>query len=251
MSARFAAEALGVATVATIDDGDPYTWGLANAMADTFVSLGGEVVLRAEISKGATDMSDTLNAIAESGAELVYFPLFAPEAILLAQQAANAPGLEDTILMSADAAYSLYFAETTGEAAIGIYMAAPHVTGEAYEAFVDTWRREIDGAGPTGGFHAHGYDAANLLFDAVAAVAEERADGTLVIGRQALRDALAAVEDYAGLTGSLTCQDESPHAGDCATGEALAILQLTAAEVHDGNWPPAVVWSAAMAHDES
>ena len=200
LSARFAAEALDVAAVATIDDGDPYTQGLANAMADTFVSLGGDVVLRDEISKGATDMSDALNAIAESGAELVYFPLFAPE---------------------------------------------------AYEAFVETWRQEIDEAGPTGGFHAHGYDAANLLFDAVEAAAEERADGTLVVGKQALRDALAAVEDYEGLTGSLTCQDESPHAGDCATGEALAILQLTAAEVHDGNWPPAVVWSAAMADDGS
>ena len=122
--------------------------------------------------------------------------------------------------------------------------------GEAYEAFVEAWRREIDEAGPSGGFHAHGYDAANLLFAALETAAVEREDGTLVIGRAALREALAAVENYPGLTGLLTCQDESPHAGDCATGEALAIFQLTAAEVDDGNWPPPVVWTAAMAEGE-
>ena len=241
LSAQFAARALNVAKIATVDDGDPYTMGLASAMADTFIGLGGEVVLRGVISKGATDMSEVISAIAESGAELVYFPLFAPEAILLTQQVAAAPALADTIMMTADAAYSTYFAQTAGEAAIGIYVAAPHVSGEAYEAFVETWKREIDEAGPSGGFHAHGYDAAHLLLDAAVAVSIERADGTLVIGRGALREALSALEDYAGLTGSLSCQDESPYAGDCATGEALAIFQLGAAEVHEGNWPPPVV----------
>ena len=250
LSARFAVTALNVTTVAVIDDGDPYTMGLASAMADTFVGLNGEVVLRGKISKGATDMSALLNEIAESGADLVYFPLFAQEAILLAQQLANRPGMEDTIMMTADAAYSTYFAETAGEAAIGLYVAAPHVAGEAYDAFLESWRREIDEAGPSGGFHAHGYDATNLLLDAVESVATERDDGTLMIGREAMRAAIAAVEEYPGLTGSLTCRDESPYAGDCATGEALAILQFTAEEVDAGNWPPPVVWTASMAEGE-
>lgn len=250
LSAQFAALALEVETVATVDDGGPYTMGLANAMADTFERLGGKVVLRGQTSKGAADMSAVLSAIAESGAELVYFPLFSPEAILLAQEAAASPALEDLILMTADAAYSTYFAQTAGDAALGIYVAAPHVAGDAHDALVETWKREIDEAGPTSGFYGHGYDAANLLLDAVEAVAQERENGALVIGRAALRDALSAVEDYPGVTGSLTCQDESPHAGDCATGEALAILQLTAAEIHDGSWPPPVVWTASMAAAE-
>ena len=247
LSAQFAVTALAVSTVATVDDGDPYTRGLASAMADTFAELGGEVLLRGVISKGDTDMSAVLGAIAEGEAELVYFPLFSEEATLFAQQLRTTPGLEDAIMMTADGAYSLSFAETTGEAAIGIYVAAPHIAGEAHDAFVETWRREIDEAGPTGGFHAHAYDAANLLLDALESVAIEREDGTLTIGRSALRAALSSVENYPGLTGALTCQDESPYAGDCATGEALAIMQLTADEVHNGNWPPPVVWTASMA----
>ena len=250
LSAQFAVTILNADSLATIDDGDPYTKGLASAMADTFESLNGEVVFRGEISRGATDMSGVLGAIAKSGADLVFFPVVATEAQFIAKQRANTPGLEDTIMMTADAAFSTYFAQIAGEAAIGIYVSGPHVSGEAYEAFLHTWRQEIDEAGPTGGFHAHGYDAANLLLDAVEAVATERDDGTLVIGRQALREALAAVENYAGLTGSLTCQEESPYAGDCATGEALAIFQYTGAEINDGNWPPPVVWTAAMASAE-
>ncbi len=247
LSARFAASVLGVETIATIDDGDPYTRGLAGAMADTFVSLGGAVVLRGQINRGDTDMSAVLNAVAEAGAELVYFPVFANEGHRIVKQLAETPGLEDTIMMSADGAFTRSFAQDAGEAGIGLYVAGPQVSGAAYDAYVDAWRREIDESGPSGGFHAHGYDAANLLFAALEAVAVEREDGALIIGRAALRDAMSAVEDFPGLTGSLSCQEESPHAGDCATGEALAIFQLSAAEVHDGDWPPPVVWTASMA----
>jgi len=42
-------------------------------------------------------------------------------------------------------------------------------------------------------------------------VPDARADGTLHIGRQALRDALYATSGYQGLTGSLTCDEY----GDC------------------------------------
>ena len=247
LSARFAAEVLGVSRVATIDDGDPYTRGLAGAMADTFSSLGGDVVYRGQISRGDSDMSAVLDAIAEAGAELIYLPLFSRETQLIVQQLSETPTLEDTLMMSADGAFNKSFVQDAGEAGIGLYVAGPYVSGEAYDAFVEAWRREIDEAGPTGGFHAHGYDAANLLFAALESVAVEGEDGALIIGRAALRAALSAVEDYPGLTGSLTCQEESPHAGDCATGEALAIFQLTTAEVHDGNWPPPVVWTASMA----
>lgn len=241
LSAQFALS-LDVSKVATIDDGGPYTSGLAGAMAHTFSDMGGEVVFQGAISRGATDFSETVSAIAASGAELVYFPVFETDATLIAQQLRDAPGLEDLIRMTADGAFAKSFAQGVGEAGIGLYIAGPHVSGEAYDAFVETWRREIDEAGPSGGFHAHSYDAANLLLDAAEAVALERDDGTLVIGRGALREALSAVENYPGLTGSLSCQDESPHAGDCATGEALAIFQLGAAEVHEGNWPPPVVY---------
>jgi branched-chain amino acid transport system substrate-binding protein len=245
MAAQFAIEVLEAGTLATIHDGDPYTEGLASVMADTFAELEGEVVFQGAVSKGDTDMTAILTEIAASNPDVVYFPVFEPESNFIAAQLVNTPGLEDAIMVTADGSLVASFPENTGEAAIGVYMSGPSVTGEAYENFLALWDEEIGGVPPSG-FHAHAYDATNMLLDAVEAVAVEEEDGSLTIGRQALRDALDGVMGYEGLTGLLTCQTESPFAGDCATGEALAVFEITEAEVNEDAWPPAVIWDLSM-----
>lgn len=245
MAAQFAIEELGATTLATIHDGDPYTEGLATVMADTFDEMGGEVVFQGAVSKGDTDMTAILTEIAATDPDVVYFPVFEPESNFIAAQLVNTPGLEDTTMMTADGSLVATFPENTGDAAVGVYMSGPSVTGEAYDEFLAMWEEEIGGVPPSG-FHAHAYDATNLLLNAVEEVAVEADDGSLVIGRQALRDALSDVEAYQGLTGELSCQDESPYAGDCATGTALAIFQITEAEVNEDAWPPEVVWTLSM-----
>ena len=249
MAAQFAKEVLQAGTLAVIHDGDPYTEGLAIVMADSFAELGGEVVFQGAVSKGDTDMTAILTEIAASGPDVLYFPLFEPESNFIAAQLVTTPGLEGTIMMTADGSLVADFTANTGDAALGIFMSGPSVTGEAYEDFLAKWDEEYGGVPPSG-FHAHAYDATNMLLDAVEAVAHEEDDGSLVIGRQALRDALSAVVGYEGLTGALTCQSESPFAGDCATGTALAIFEITQAEV-DGGWPPAVVWDLSMSMMDS
>ena len=245
MGAQFAVQQLQAGAVATIHDGDPYTEGLAVVFANTFAGLNGDVVFQGAVSKGDTDMTAILTEIAASGPDVVYLPVFVPESEFIASQLRTTPGLEAAVMMTADGSFSAGFAQNTGDAAVGVVMTGPYVSGEAYDAFLVTWEEEIGGQPPSG-FHAHAYDAANILLDAVEAVAEEGDDGSVTIGRQALRDAVAAVEDYDGLTGSLTCQEESPFAGDCATGAALAVFEITEAEV-GGAWPPAVIWSMADA----
>ena len=64
-------------------------------------------------------------------------------------------------------------------------------------------------------------------------------DGTVLVGRQALRDAMAATAGFDGLSGNLTCTPT----GDCATGEALGVFEITSAEINDGNWPPEAIWT--------
>ena len=73
--------------------------------------------------------------------------------------------------------------------------------------------------GPEGA-HAYAYDATVLLLSAIDEVAEELDGGGLSIDRQALRDALLAVENRRGLTGTLTCD----RFGDCAD-QAFSIVQ--------------------------
>ena len=82
--------------------------------------------------------------------------------------------------------------------------------GPAYDAFVSRHETKYNES-PTTPYHAHTYDAINMLLNAIEAVAVQGADGTLHVGRKALRDALYATSGYQGLTGSLTCDAY----GDC------------------------------------
>jgi ABC-type branched-subunit amino acid transport system substrate-binding protein len=86
-AAEYAFEELGVTRAATIHDGDPYTQGLAEAFGKSFQELGGEVTLATAINVGDTDMRPVLTEVQNSGAEIIYFPIFEPEGNFIADQA--------------------------------------------------------------------------------------------------------------------------------------------------------------------
>jgi len=64
-----------------------------------------------------------------------------------------------------------------------------------------------------------------MLLAAIEKVAIQDYDGTLHIGRQALRDALYGTRNFEGITGNLTCDQY----GDCADPE-IAVNQITNGE---------------------
>ncbi len=243
--AQFAVYALEAKTLATVHDGDPYTEGLSRAVADTFAELGGDVVFEGAVNKGDTDMSSILTEIAVLQPDVIYVPLFEPESNFFAAQMTHIVGLEDTTIIGGAASFSSSYPENTGEAAVGIYVSGPLVSGEAYEQVLEQWYEEY-GSDPPSGYHAHAYDATNLLLEALEAVAIIHDDGGLTFGRQAIRDAVAATEEFPGLTGRLTCREDSPFAGDCSPGTALAVFVITEAEVFDDNWPPPLAWNFAV-----
>jgi branched-chain amino acid transport system substrate-binding protein len=77
------------------------------------------------------------------------------------------------------------------------------------------------GEQPPAPFHAHAYDAAMLIMNAIEKVAQTDADGNLVIGRKALNEAIGSTSGYAGLTGTITCDE----VGNCGTG-TVAVSQV-------------------------
>jgi branched-chain amino acid transport system substrate-binding protein len=210
-AANFAFEELGAQTAATIHDGDPYTQGLATAFETSFTELGGEVVVATAVNKGDTDMRPVLTEVSAANPDLVFFPIFQPEADFIVQQANEFPELEDTSkLMGADGLLSDTFIVLPDTE--NMYFSGPATpTGSAYEEFVQKYE-EANGEAPIQAFHAHAYDAANIVLDAIEATAVEDEDGTLHIDRQALLDEVGATSGFEGLTGALTCDEF----GDCA-----------------------------------
>jgi branched-chain amino acid transport system substrate-binding protein len=221
-AATFALQVLGITQAATIHDGDAYTRGLTDTFAQAFSELGGEVVLAAAVNKGDTDMRPVLAAVAASGAELVFLPVFRMEGDYIVQQAKEVDGMENVKLMSAEGLYFDAFIEAVGATGVGMYFTAPvRPEGTAYDAFVSRYEAEYGEPPALTPYHAHMYDAATLLLNTIESVTVQEDDGTLHIGHQALRDELYATTSYPGLTGNLSCD---PY-GDCGVAK-FKVLRL-------------------------
>ncbi len=213
VAAEFAFRKLGKKKVGTINDGDPYTRGLTLAFEKAMEKLGGEVVISETINKGDLDMKPVLTAVSQSGAQLIFYPLFQPEGDLITKQAKEMKAFDTIDLMSADGLMSEAFVQSVGQDGKGMYFIGPATPeGPSYKAFVSQYIKKY-GEAPTGPFHAHAYDAMNMLLDAIAAASVEQPEGGLSIKRQGIRDALKAVSNYAGITGRLSCDQF----GDCGS----------------------------------
>ena len=249
VAAEFAYNELGATTAATIHDGSPYADQLQQVFAGRFQELGGTITFQGAVNVGDTDMRTVLTSVAADSPDVLYFPIFEPEGPFIVAQSSEIAGLEDTVLMGADGLLSDSFPENSGPNVVGMYLSGPYVSGAAYDDFLSKWEDKFGGVPPSG-FHAFAYDGTNILFDAIEQVAVVDDDGTVHIGRQALRDAIAGFTDYTGLTGRLDCGDDDYSSygisnashGDCATGEALGIFEITEEELN-GNWPPPVVYT--------
>ena len=233
--ADFAYNVLGVRTAATIHDGGPYTEQLQQVFADSFTELGGEVTGTEAVDPEATDVSGQLTSLAAGSPEFLFFPIFTQAGGQVARQAGQTEGLEDTILAGADGLLSPAFIEAAGaENVEGMYLSGPQADfGDRYQnEFLPAYTEVSGEEKPISAFHAHAYDAYNIIADAIEAVALEGDDGTLYIPRTALKDQVAGLSNYAGLTGDLTCNEN----GDCANST------ITVREVRSGEFVP--IWNS-------
>jgi branched-chain amino acid transport system substrate-binding protein len=232
VGAEFAYNELGLRRAATLHDGSLYAEQLANVFANRFQELGGEVVAQEAIGPQDTDMRPVLTRIASATPEILYYPIFIQAGGFITAQSKEVSGLEDVKLMGADGIFSPDFITAAGDAAQGMYLSSPDFSafGGGYQEFLQKYQEEF-GTNTTAAFHAHAYDAANMIMAAIESVAVEGADGTLYIGRQALRDALYATSGFQGLTGSITCDEN----GDCADPK-IAVYEVV--NTDPSSWSP-------------
>ena len=217
--ADFAYNELGLTIAAAIHDGDPYTESLAIAFANAFEELGGRIVALEALVADATNVEPLLASIATQNPEFIFYPTFIPLGSLITNTARDIEALDGVILAASDGIQSPIFLENTVGASEGLYASGPVLYFENVfyqDEFLPAYREKY-GIEPTAPFHAHSYDATMLVLQAVEQVAQQKDDGTLVIGRQALRDALYSTSEYEGTTGRLTCNEF----GDCGHNQIL------------------------------
>jgi len=235
MAAQFAYSYLGARKAATIRDGSLYSDYLRKAFEAKFIQLGGTITAKKLIDPNATDFSATLTSIAAGNPDMIYMPIFMPAGGYIIPQARGTIGLETVDLIGSDALYTQDLVTAAGADVEGFYVTALD-TGlfkPAYNShFLPAYKAKF-GYDPISVFHAHAYDAFNMIKAAIVKVAVVEPDGTIHIGRKVLRVALYETTAFDGLTGDLTCSAM----GDCSASN-LSVFEYPA----DPYWPPVQVW---------
>ncbi len=198
--AKFARENLKLEKVALLKDvKNDYSVGLADAFKSAFEGAGGSIVVEQSYGQGDTDFSAQVTAIKNSEAQGIYVPGYYAEVAAIAKTAQR---LEVTLpMMGGDGWDAPDLFKIGGDAVEGHYFSnhfAPDVASETAKKFVAEFEKK-HGQKPTG-LAALGYDAARVLFEAIA-----RAGKT---DPAAVRDAIAATKDHEGVTGKITLNDE-------------------------------------------
>jgi branched-chain amino acid transport system substrate-binding protein len=198
--AGFAQEEFGAQTAAVLYDvASDYPKGLAENFRDAFQAQGGQIVAFETFSTGDSDFSAQLTKIAQENPDVIFTPQYYNEVPLIVQQARelgiNAPilgsdswGTPDLLSLCGDACNGLFFSTHY----------APDIATEVAQGFINAYEDRF-GEKPDD-VAALTYDAFELLFEAM------RQAGS--VEKSAIRDQLAAVDRFEGVTGIMSFDDQ-------------------------------------------
>jgi len=188
-------EDLGAETIALVHMGCAFSQNLAHMTRDLWRERGGEVVAYEVVAEGQQDFSAIVTSIRAVNPDVIYwtayYDLGAPFIMQLRQG-----GFQGDIVV-ADGSASIRLLEIAGVAADGIYATAPPVVDfiPAAQGFINAYVSRFNRH--PGSFAGLAYDSMRLMADAI-----ERAGS--VDNPEAIRQALADTDGFAGLTGLIS-----------------------------------------------
>ena len=230
-AAEYLFNKLGKRKLAALHDGSDYGKGLAEAVAARFAELGGEVVITEAITKGETDYTPVLSAVAAKGPDALYFGGYTAEGAVIVNQMKQT-GLEDIVFFGCDGTYGADFLSRTGANGENAFATIAPIPAESPEkaafdaAYLEQFGKEAGSLSP---YTWNGYDATGALISAVKSVAVLGTDGNLYVPRGALVTAVRTLKDYKGVGGTYSCDAT----GECNTLPPMFVV------VKDGAWVPA------------
>jgi branched-chain amino acid transport system substrate-binding protein len=194
--AKFARENLKLTRVAVLQDNkSTYSIGLSDVFVREFKGLGGTIVGHESYSKGDTDFRAQLTALKRGKPEALWVPGYYTDVGLIARQARE---LGLTVpLLGGDGWDSDKLFELGGSALDGSYFAnhyAPENPDPKLQAFLAAYKKAYGSVPDSVG--ALAYDTARLAIHALTEAKD--------LSGPAIRDALAGVKDFPGVTGKIT-----------------------------------------------
>jgi branched-chain amino acid transport system substrate-binding protein len=198
--AKFATNTLKAKSAAILKDvKSDYSTGLAKSFKETFTSLGGQIVAEQSYSNGDINFNAQLSTIKQANPDVVFVPGYYNEVGTIGRQARDM-GIK-VPLLGGDGWDSPELFKSAGTALEGCYFSnhySPESTEPAVQDFIKKFKAKYNDRTPDA-MAALGYDTAKILADAI-----KRAGST---DSTALRDAIAGTKDFAGVTGTITLDE--------------------------------------------
>lgn len=200
VGAEYAFNVLKVKTAVALHDKSSYGQPIAENFKNTFEALGGKVLTFEGLTRGDKDFRPVLTKIKPMNPQIVYFGGMAAEGALVQRQMRDV-GIDKAYFMSDDGCYSVPdFIEGAGEASDQAFVTFAQPKGGEYAAwekrFVERFKHDPITFAP------QTYDATVALLMAIEKVGKVQDDGSLVIGKKALADAIRGLE-FEGVTGKV------------------------------------------------
>lgn len=206
--ANFIKEEFGFSKAAVLYDvASDYPKGLAEFFKEAWEKVNGpgSVVAFESFTTKDADFSSQLTKIIKSGAEVLFTPQYYNEVALIVQQA-HELGWNKPIVGS-DSWGSAETVELCGKDCYGLFFSTHYAAAGAKgatKAFIDRYNKK------------HGYvpdDVAALTWDALGLVQASiqscgKITGNVEKDRQCIRDAMAKIKEYDGITGKMTFTED-------------------------------------------
>ena len=196
-AATFACQKLGKKKIAILYAAeDTHSSGLASSFREAAQKLGATIVADKEYKKAETNFTTHLNEIKAANPEVIYAPVHYSDMIPIARQAKGV-GIEGSSFVGGDGWDSEDLLKGAAAELEGAYLTnhyAPDVPWPNTQVFVKNYQQRFH-RDPTS-VAAQAYDAASLLFDAMA-----RATG---FAPDPIKNAIAATKAFQGATGTIT-----------------------------------------------
>jgi len=204
--AKFIKEEFGVSKVAVLYDiASDYPKGLAEFFKQGCEEQGLEVVAFESFTTKDRDFSAQLTKIKESGAEILFTPQYYDEVPLIVKQAHELGW--DKPIVGSDSWGSPELMKLCGDDCVGSFFsthwAVAGAKGAAKE-FIDRFQAKY-GYAP-GDCAALAWDSAHLLQKAIEDCG--KLTGDLATDRKCIRDALANIKEYPGITGKMSFTEQ-------------------------------------------
>jgi len=198
--AKFAYEHQNARRIAILQDqAAPYSVGLADAFEEAFKKMGGTITTRQSYNGGDQDFNARLTTIRATNPDMIFVPGYYTDVANIAIQARR---LGITVpLLGGDGWDSVKLAEIGGKNIEGSFYSNHYSHQDPSPVIQDFIRKYQDEYGSVpDGLAALGYDAANLLFDAM-----KRSKS---LQGKDLAAAIASTKDFKGVTGTITIDSE-------------------------------------------